>query len=101
MIFLGTDELENTEMGMISIIAKNIPYNYISIKHIGIIENGIEDSTSDKIKSWTPAFENYTFKEKDGGTEVTVDQDIEEQYSLMFNELWPKALQKLKELVEK
>lgn len=101
MIFLGTDELENTEMGMISIIAKNIPYNYISIKHIGIIENGIEDTTSDKIKSWTPAFENYTFKEKDGGTEVTVDQDIEEQYSLMFNELWPKALQKLKELVEK
>lgn len=101
MIFLGTDEKGNNEMGMISLIAKNIPHKYLSIKHIGIIENGIEDTTSEKIKSLTPAFENYTLKEKDGGTEFSLDQDIQEEYYLMFSDLWPKALQKLKEIAEK
>lgn len=100
ILFLGTDENGDNEGGMVSRIAKNIPHEYISIEHIGIIENGVEDTTSEKAKSWAPAFENYTLTEKDGGTEVKVDQDLEEQYMQMFTEMWPKALQKLKELSE-
>lgn len=50
---------------------------------------------------WTPAFENYTFREKDGGTELLVDMDTNEEYKQMFEEMWPKALQSLKEIAEK
>ena len=38
--------------GMISEIAENIPYKFISIKHLGEIHNGVEDTTSDKVKTW-------------------------------------------------
>ncbi len=39
--------------------------------------------------------------EKDGGTEVIVDVDSNEEFKKMFEETWPKALEKLKELAEK
>lgn len=101
ILFLGTDENGENEGGMVSRIAKNVPYEYLSIEHLGIIQNGVEDTTSEKATSWAPAFENYTFTEKDGGTEVSIDQDLDEQYMEMFANMWPPALQKLKELAEK
>lgn len=101
MIFLGTDENGNNEGGMVSRIAKNVPYEYLSIEHIGIIENGVEDTTSEKAKSWASGFENYTLTDKAKGTEVSIDQDLDEEYTEMFGEMWGQALQKLKELAEK
>lgn len=101
IIFLGTDKNGENEGGMVSRIAKNVPYKYLSIEHIGIIENGVEDTTSEKAKSWAPAFENYTLTEKDDGTEVIIEQDLDEQYTEMFEKMWGKALQKLKDLSEK
>lgn len=86
--------------GMISRIADNIPNEYLSIEHLGMIMNGVEDTSSDDVKAWAGAMENYSLKEKDGGTELTVDMDSDENYSKMFNEMWPKALQKLKEISE-
>ncbi|HSP88574.1 MAG TPA: SRPBCC domain-containing protein [Ignavibacteriaceae bacterium] len=92
---------ENGEMGMVSRIKENRPYEFISIEHMGMIQNGVEDTTSEAVKAWAGAHENYTFKEKNGKTEVIVDIDTAEEYSDMFNDMWPKALQKLKELSEK
>ncbi|HML25615.1 MAG TPA: SRPBCC domain-containing protein, partial [Methanomethylovorans sp.] len=77
-------------------------YQYLSIEHIGIVQDGKEDTSSKAAKEWAGALENYTFKEIDGTTEVLVDIDIvEDEYKEMFQEMWPKALQKLKELAEK
>ena len=85
---------------MVSRIAENKPYEYISIEHIGIVQNGIEDTTSEVARKWVHAFENYTFKERDGATEVLVDMDAEDEYVEMFEKMWPKGLQKLKTLAE-
>lgn len=101
ILFLGTDENGKDEGGMVSRIARNVPYEHLSIEHLGIIENGVEDTTSEKARSWVPAFENYTLVEKDGGTELIIDQDLDEEHTEMFGKMWPKALQKLKELAEK
>ena len=101
MLFLGTDENGENKGGMVSRIAKNVPHEFLSIEHVGIVENGVEDTTSEKATSWAPAFENYTFAERDGGTEVTVDMDIDEEYKAEFEAMWPKALAALKELAEK
>lgn len=100
MLFLGTDENGENEGGMVSRIAKNIPYKYLSIEHLGIIKDGVEDTTSEEATSWAPSFENYTFTEKDGGTEIAIDQDMEEQYITEFTVMWERALQKLKHLSE-
>jgi hypothetical protein len=86
---------------MVSRIAEHKPYEYISIEHLGIVHNGVEDTTSDEARKWAPAFENYSFKEKDGATEVLVDLDVDEKEAEMFNKMWPAALQKLKEIAEK
>ncbi|OGU30545.1 MAG: ATPase [Ignavibacteria bacterium GWA2_35_9] len=92
---------EKGEMGMVSRIKENRKYEFISIEHLGVVNEGKEDTTSDEVKGWAGALENYTFKEKDGLTEVLVDMDINDEYKDMFEGMWPKALQKLKELSEK
>jgi hypothetical protein len=100
ILFLGPDPETGIEGGMVSRIAENKPYEYISIEHLGIVKNGGEDTTSEEAKKWAPAFENYTFKEKDGATEVLVDMDIDEKEAEIFNKMWPDALQRLKAIVE-
>lgn len=93
---------ENGELGgMIARIAESRKPEFVSIEHRGMMENGVDDLTSDKVKAWQGAHENYTFNEVDGGTEVLVDMDVEDEYVPMFNEMWPKALAKLKEVAER
>jgi hypothetical protein len=101
ILFLGPGPKTGEEGGMVSRIAENKPYEFISIEHLGIVQNGVEDTTSEAARAWAPAYENYTFNDKDGATEVLVDIDIEDEHVQMFNEMWPEALRKLKELAEK
>lgn len=101
ILFIGPDPETGKEGGMVSRIKENRPYEFISIEHLGIMKDGVEDTTSEEAKKWAPAYENYTFTEKDGVTEVSVDIDIAEEYADMFKEAWPKGLAKLKEISEK
>lgn len=88
--------------GMFSEIAENKPNEYISIRHLGIVTNGVEDTTSEEAKKWAgQAYENYALKEKNGITELTVDMDIVDEYKDEIDKAWPGALEKLKELAEK
>ncbi len=98
ILFLGPDE--GGEMGMVSRVADIRPHEFISFEHLGIVKNGTEDTESEEAKKWAPAFENYTFTEVDGGTEVTVDQDIESSYKSQFEGMWQQALLLLKGLAE-
>jgi len=98
--FVGPDPKTGKLGGMLSRIAENRPHEFISIEHVGIIHDGFEDTTSEEAKKWTPAHENYTFNEKNGGTELVVDLDSDEENAKMFDDMWPKGLQKLKELSE-
>jgi hypothetical protein len=101
ILFLGPDPKTGEEGGMVSRIAENKLYEYVSIEHLGIVQNGKEDTTSEAAKKWAPAFENYTLKEKNGRTEVHIDMDAEDEQAEMFNKMWPAALQKLKEIAER
>jgi uncharacterized protein YndB with AHSA1/START domain len=99
ILFLGPGE--SGEMsGMVSRIKENRPYEYVSIEHIGIVQGGKEDTSSEEVKSWAGALENYTFKDLGGRTEVLVEMDTNEEYREMFQNTWPKALERLKELAE-
>ena len=87
--------------GMVGRIKENRQYEYVSIEHLGIVEEGKEDTSSEVAQAWAGVLENYTLKEKNGTTEVLVDMDMEDEYKQMMQDMWPKALQKLKELAEK
>lgn len=86
--------------GMIAMVAANKPNEFMSFKHLGQINNGVEDTTSDKVKDWVGALENYTLKENNGETELLIDMDINAEFKDMFSQMWPKALQSVKELSE-
>ena len=87
--------------GMVSQIEESQPYAYVSIGHLGVVHDGKEDTSSESAKAWAGAHENYTLKETGGATELVVDMDSMDEYKEMFQNIWPKALQKLKTLAEK
>ncbi len=99
MLFIGPDE-QGGEMGMVSRIAETKKPEFVSVEHLGIYKNGVEDTTSEFAKKWSPAFENYTLKEKDGGTELHIDMDIDKENKEMFGKMWEEALKLLKNLAE-
>ncbi len=101
ILFLGPNPGGPGEGGMVSRIKENRPHEYISIEHLGIFKDGVEDTASEEAKKWAPAYENYTFIEKDGGTELLIEMDIEPDQKTTFEDMWTKALQRLKELAEK
>jgi hypothetical protein len=101
ILFLGPDPENGSEGGMVSRIADNRLYEFVSIEHLGIVQDGVEDTTSEYAREWAPAYENYTFLERDGATEVQVDLDVVEEHAPMFEEMWPCALSRLKELGER
>ncbi len=100
MLFLGPWE-DGKLGGMVSRIRENREYEFVSIEHLGFVADGIEDTTSENVKNWAGAHEDYTFTESNGLSEVQVDIDVAEEYTEMFEDMWPKALAKLKEIAER
>lgn len=100
MLFIGVDE-NGQEGGMVSRIKERREPAFLSVQHIGILKDGVEDTTSEEATKWSPAFENYTFEESNGGTLLKIDVDMMEEYKEMFSGMWPKALAILKEIAEK
>lgn len=86
--------------GMTAVIAENRPYEFVSIQHRGVIENGAEDTTSEKVRAWAPAYENYRFSDVPGGCLVTVTLDTVPEYEQYMLDAFPKALALLKGLCE-
>lgn len=102
MRFIGVDDNGKEAGGMYSKIRETRPNEFVSIEHLGLItETGEVDTTSEAVKKWAPAFENYTFNDVEDGTEVLVEIDVADEWKEMFNDMWPKALAKLKEIAEK
>ena len=92
--------LDGNGQGMVSRIAENRPNEYMSIEHLGEVKDGVEDTSSDRVKAWAGAHENYTLKKVNGKTELSIDMDITEEFKEMFSQMWPKALDNVKKLSE-
>jgi uncharacterized protein YndB with AHSA1/START domain len=100
ILFIGPDSEGGGEMGMVSRIRENRRYEFISIEHLGLVKDGVEDTESPAAKQWAPAFENYTFADRDGGTELTIEMDIQADLKENFEKLWTEALSRLKTIAE-
>ncbi|MBC8045460.1 MAG: SRPBCC domain-containing protein [Fimbriimonadaceae bacterium] len=86
--------------GMYSVINKKIGNEFMSFKHLGVVKDGIEQPLDEETKKWSGAMEEYTLREENGITNLDVEMDITDEYKDYFKGTWPKALQKVKELVE-
>ncbi len=97
--FIGINK-EGKKEGMVSRIKENEPGRFLSIQHIGILDDGKQVTEGPQVEGWAGALENYSFSEQNGLTTITVDVDTNEEFIGYFKETWPKALNKLKELCE-
>ena len=62
--------------------------------------NRVEDTESEAVRAWAPAYENYTLAPLDGGTRILVDQDLDEKYVESMQKTWSKAFELLRQLCE-
>ena len=98
--FVGVDE-NGKKGGMASEIVEHQPANFVSIRHYGFLDGDIEITTGEQVEKWAGGHENYSFQENNGITTLTVDMDTIDEYLEYFNDIYPKALDKLKEISEK
>jgi len=99
ILFVGTDE-NGEKGGMVSEIVDNTPNQFVSIRHYGILKEGKEITTGEEVEKWAGGFENYTFSESYGITLVLVELDSVDEFGDYFGQIYPKALDKLKEICE-
>jgi len=78
------------------------PYDLITAEHMAILlPGGIEDKESDMAKGWVGTIEQYEFVGEGDTTDLTITMKIAPEWAEMFNNDWPKALAKLKEICER
>lgn len=99
ILFIGTGE-DGEKGGMVSEIAENIPNQFVSIRHLGIVKDDTEITSGEEVEAWAGGLENYSFEENNGMTTLTVDIDMVEDYIDYFDVAYPKALNKLKQTIE-
>jgi len=98
--FVGVDE-NGKKGGMVSEIEEHLPAKFISIRHCGFLDGDTEVTTGKEVEKWAGGHENYSYQENNGITTVTVDMDSVDEYLDFFNNTYPKALDKLKEISER
>lgn len=98
--FIGIDE-KGEKQGMVSKIVENIPNQFVSIQHYGLLKDDNEITEGLEVEKWANGYENYSFEENNGTTIVTVDLDSTEDMLDYMIQTYPKALEKLKEISEK
>jgi uncharacterized protein YndB with AHSA1/START domain len=102
--FLGPDEGGSLD-GMIATVEESRPNEFVSLRYLGQIVDGVNDTTSEEARKIAGTHENYTFRQDDGATTLDVDLDFnadsEDEFVQMFDALWPKALDKLKAICER
>jgi len=86
--------------GMVAEIAVSRPHEVLSIRHLGYVQDGVEDTTSAEVRSWAPAYETYRFAEVAGGTVLTVEHEVPVDSEAFLRPIWLEALATLKSLCE-
>jgi uncharacterized protein YndB with AHSA1/START domain len=99
ILFLGTDK-DGNKGGMIGRIKENIPNKFVSIEYLGIVKSGKEINSGPEVDEWAGGHENYSFKEDNGKTILSVDVDSNPGFKAYFLETYPKALNMLKAISE-
>jgi len=86
--------------GMVSEVAECRPPEVLSLKHLGYVKDGVEDTESEMVRSWAPAFENYTLSYAGLSTHLQIDIDVTPEFEEYMTKAWPKALARLKQMCE-
>jgi hypothetical protein len=85
--------------GMNSMIARKIPNEFMSFRHMGMYNGGAGESPSES-PDWAGSLENYYLHEEDGITQLRVELETTDETVKYFEGTFPLALKQVKELAE-
>lgn len=80
---------------------ENQPEKIVSIRHYGLLDGEQEITSGEEVEKWVGGLEVYKFEENNGITTVIVELDTLEDFTEHFQEQYPRALDKLKEICER
>lgn len=86
--------------GMTAEIAESRAPEWLSIRHLGEIREGVDDTTSATVLAWAPAYETYRLGETPEGTELQVRVEVTPESEPFMARTFPEALRRLKTLCE-
>ena len=125
VLFLAPHLAGPEESGWIGKVKENRKYEFISIEEIGHVSDGVERMTSEDERALFPMYQNYTFVDKNGGTEILIDIDFLDEYEtidgigslgdiktidglsvrdedrIYLERAWTKGLKAIKEIAER
>jgi len=93
--FVG--ENDATESGLFGVIEDSRPGEFVSVRYLGDIQNGVEVRDA----AIAGAHENYSFTETDGVTTLVVDLEVPDEWAEMMSDMWASAILSIKELAER
>ena len=86
--------------GMVAEVAEHRPQEFLSLRQIGFVKDGVEDTESEMVRAWAPAYENYTLSYEGLSAHLAIDIDVTPEFEDHMSKVWPKALARLKQLCE-
>ncbi|HSN62169.1 MAG TPA: SRPBCC domain-containing protein, partial [Ferruginibacter sp.] len=92
--------LDGKGCGMYSTIAKKVPLEIMSFRHIGEVKDGVEQPLGERTKAWSSGLETYLLKEVEGATDLQVELDVPEDFMDYFEMTFPVAMENAKKLAE-
>ena len=98
--FVGVDH-NGKKAGMVSKVVEHDPAKRVAVQHYGYLDGDKEITTGEQVEKWAGGHEIYNFMENNGRTTLLVELDSSDEFIDYFNQTYPKALDRLKELCEK
>ncbi|HAO47575.1 MAG TPA: ATPase [Chitinophagaceae bacterium] len=91
------DFLNPSGNGIFASIDKKVLNDTMVFKHAGEIKNGEDVPGTD----WAGSTESYFLSDRDGGTLLYTELQSTEDFQQYFNDTFPKAMNKVKEIAER
>ena len=92
--------LDASGAGMVSTISQLEKFKLVFFKHLGLIQEGVEDLDSDEVKKWKGALEKYFLDDLNGKTKLRVELETTKDYLEMMDTAFKKGFEQVKQLAE-
>ena len=92
--------LDASGAGMVSTISQLEKFKLVFFKHLGLIQDGIEDLDSDEVKKWKGVLEKYFLEDLNGKTRLRVELETAKDYLEMMDTAFKKGFEQVKQLAE-
>lgn len=83
--------------GVTSLVSKIIPNEFILFRQMADTK---DNGTQEREKQWTGSEESYSLSETNGITTLTIEIDVPSELQEIFQDRYPKALERIKTLAE-